>query len=225
MWSCASISCNNASTADLRKFLSRRQDNPSVTFIAERGTSKADRLLRAAGLFSSQSGWLCDCGDNRGEHKQRSWALQFALRILFGHRSLCRFSYQFDYVQATKCPYQLRWILNFAIWMNLNINSAPVFVDCALLRVSLFLPNCIMDVFEVHNRIVGDYANYVRSFISIGEHTVPGQGKQCLMDGNLPAQPLLPPDRSFATRDTRFVRVSCSLDKMGRRLMPLSWTF
>jgi hypothetical protein len=56
-----------------------------------------------------------------------------------------------------------------------------------------------MDIFEVHRRIVGDYASYIRSFVSILDDELRQRVEKHLTDGHLWPEPLLSFNPSFAT--------------------------
>lgn len=55
-----------------------------------------------------------------------------------------------------------------------------------------------MDIFEVHRRIMDDYANYIRSFVSISDDVMRKRVEQHLNDGHLWPEPLLTFNPSFA---------------------------
>src|SRR5690349_11113669 len=55
-----------------------------------------------------------------------------------------------------------------------------------------------MDIFEVHRRIMNDYANYIRSFVSISDEALRNRVEQHLNDGHLWPEPLLTFNPSFA---------------------------
>ena len=55
-----------------------------------------------------------------------------------------------------------------------------------------------MDIFEVHGRIMEDYANYIRSFVLISDDAMRQRVTQYLDDGHLWPQPLLTFNPSFA---------------------------
>src|ERR1700761_4828626 len=55
-----------------------------------------------------------------------------------------------------------------------------------------------MDIFEVHRRIMDDYANYIRSFVSISDDTIRLRVERYLNDGHLWPEPLLTFNPSFA---------------------------
>jgi ATP-dependent helicase YprA (DUF1998 family) len=55
-----------------------------------------------------------------------------------------------------------------------------------------------MDIFEVHRRIMGDYASYIRSFVSISDDEMRKRVEQHLNDGHLWPEPLLTFNPSFA---------------------------
>jgi superfamily II DNA/RNA helicase len=55
-----------------------------------------------------------------------------------------------------------------------------------------------MDIFEVHRRIMGDYASYIRSFVSISDDEMRNRVEQHLNDGHLWPEPLLTFNPSFA---------------------------
>ena len=55
-----------------------------------------------------------------------------------------------------------------------------------------------MDIFEVHRRIMGDYASYIRSFVSISDDEMRQRVEQHLNDGHLWPEPLLTFNPSFA---------------------------
>lgn len=55
-----------------------------------------------------------------------------------------------------------------------------------------------MDIFEVHGRIIEDYANYIRSFVSISDDLMRQRIEQHLNDGHLWPEPLLTFNPSFA---------------------------
>ncbi len=56
-----------------------------------------------------------------------------------------------------------------------------------------------MDIFEIHRQIVGDYANYIRSFVSIADDELRKRVEQDLNDGHLWPEPLLAFNPAFAT--------------------------
>lgn len=56
-----------------------------------------------------------------------------------------------------------------------------------------------MDIFEIHRRIVGDYANYIRSFVSISDEDLRQRVAQHLNDGHLWPEPLLSFNPAFAS--------------------------
>lgn len=55
-----------------------------------------------------------------------------------------------------------------------------------------------MDIFEVHRRIMDDYASYIRSFVSISDDMMRQRVEQHLNDGHLWPEPLLTFNPSFA---------------------------
>jgi ATP-dependent helicase YprA (DUF1998 family) len=55
-----------------------------------------------------------------------------------------------------------------------------------------------MDIFELHRRIMGDYASYIRSFVSISDEEMRKRVEQHLNDGHLWPEPLLTFNPSFA---------------------------
>jgi len=55
-----------------------------------------------------------------------------------------------------------------------------------------------MDIFEVHRRIMGDYASYIRSFVSISDDEMRKRVEQHLNDGHLWPEPLLTFNPTFA---------------------------
>lgn len=55
-----------------------------------------------------------------------------------------------------------------------------------------------MDIFEVHRRIMDDYANYIRSFVSISDDVMRQRAEQHLNDGHLWPEPLLTFNPTFA---------------------------
>jgi hypothetical protein len=55
-----------------------------------------------------------------------------------------------------------------------------------------------MDIFELHGRIMGDYANYIRSFVSISDTEMRQRVETYLNDGHLWPEPLLTFNPSFA---------------------------
>ena len=56
-----------------------------------------------------------------------------------------------------------------------------------------------MDIFEIHRRIVGDYANYIRSFVSISDVDLRQRVAQHLNAGHLWPEPLLSFNPAFAS--------------------------
>jgi hypothetical protein len=54
-----------------------------------------------------------------------------------------------------------------------------------------------VDVFELRDRVVGDYANYVRSFLTIGNPATRGFVDGYLTAGNLWPEPLVQLNPSF----------------------------
>ncbi len=56
-----------------------------------------------------------------------------------------------------------------------------------------------MDIFEIHRRIVGDYASYIRSFVSIADDELRQTVEQHLNDGHLWPEPLLTFNPAFAS--------------------------
>jgi len=56
-----------------------------------------------------------------------------------------------------------------------------------------------MDIFQIHRRIMDDYANYIRSFVSIADEEMRKRVEQYLNDGHLWPEPLLTFNPSFAT--------------------------
>ena len=59
-----------------------------------------------------------------------------------------------------------------------------------------------MDIFDIHRGIVGDYANYIRSFVSISDDELRQTVEQHLNDGHLVAQIQISVDRYCWRRDT-----------------------
>ena len=55
-----------------------------------------------------------------------------------------------------------------------------------------------MDIFQIHRRIMDDYANYIRSFVSIADEELRKRVEQYLNDGHLWPEPLLTFNPSFA---------------------------
>jgi hypothetical protein len=55
-----------------------------------------------------------------------------------------------------------------------------------------------MDIFAVHRHILDDYANYIRSFVSIADDTLRERVEKHLDDGHLWPEPLLTVNPSFA---------------------------
>ena len=55
-----------------------------------------------------------------------------------------------------------------------------------------------MDIFEVHRRIMDDYANYIRSFVSISDDVMRQRVEKHLEDGHLWPEPLLTFNPSFS---------------------------
>lgn len=55
-----------------------------------------------------------------------------------------------------------------------------------------------MDIFQIHRRIMDDYANYIRSFVSISDEELRTRVEQYLNDGHLWPEPLLTFNPSFA---------------------------
>lgn len=56
-----------------------------------------------------------------------------------------------------------------------------------------------MDIFELHGRIVRDYASYIRSFVSIADDELRQTVEKHLNDGHLWPEPLLTFNPSFAS--------------------------
>ena len=56
-----------------------------------------------------------------------------------------------------------------------------------------------MDIFEIHRRIVADYANYIRSFVSISDEDLRQRVAEHLNDGRLWPEPLLSFNPAFAS--------------------------
>lgn len=56
-----------------------------------------------------------------------------------------------------------------------------------------------MDIFRVHREIMDDYANYIRSFVSISDPEIDARVKAHLDGGHLWPEPLLAFNPAFAT--------------------------
>ena len=68
-----------------------------------------------------------------------------------------------------------------------------------------------MDVFELRDRVVGDYANYVRSFLTVGNPATRRFVNDYLIAGNLWPEPLvqLNPSLSLEQRSQSWWRLEC----------------
>lgn len=82
-----------------------------------------------------------------------------------------------------------------------------------------------MDIFEVHRRIKGDYADYIRIFDSISDDVMRQRVAPHLGDGRFGPKQSLCADRASARTVTRFVRCLSPGAEMLLRSNLLPWTF
>jgi hypothetical protein len=61
-----------------------------------------------------------------------------------------------------------------------------------------------MNVFDAHAKVVGDYARYIRSFISIADPAIRQTVDAALAEGKLWPEPLLQPSRVLRRSVWRF---------------------
>ena len=59
-----------------------------------------------------------------------------------------------------------------------------------------------MDVFEIRNRLISDYADYIRGFIEIKDERIREYVQSCLNDGLLWPDPLIQLNPSFESGDS-----------------------